>query len=155
MRRTGLIDVIFSFFLKVTWRSAVCVCDVTSLSKADFPFSYSIKCLEPTVVIGRYICSSFRPVWLRRVSGRLTWKESGVTACHTLKACRIALWVSFSPTLGVKLDMLRERKRRHSSNKQRVPTFTVRWAEVSECGCDDCVACKTCENTQHVQGSIG
>lgn len=41
----------------------------------------------------------------------LTWKESGVTVCQTLKACRIALWVSFSPTLGVKLDMLQEGKK--------------------------------------------
>lgn len=31
-----------------------------------------------------------------------------MTVCHTLKACRIALWVSFSPTLGVKLEMLQE-----------------------------------------------
>lgn len=31
-----------------------------------------------------------------------------MTLCHTPKARRIARWVSFSPTLGVKLEMLQE-----------------------------------------------
>lgn len=41
----------------------------------------------------------------------LTWKDSGVTLCHTPKARRIARWVSFSPTLGVKLEILQETNR--------------------------------------------
>ena len=57
----------------------------------------------------------------------LTWKESGVTVCHTLKACRIALWVSFSPTLGVKLEMLQEAetvRASHSLNKTAERQFS-------------------------------
>ena len=60
----------------------------------------------------------------------LTWKESGVTVCHTLKACRIALWVSFSPTLGVKLEMLQEAETEtlvrasHSLNKTMEGQFS-------------------------------
>lgn len=34
-----------------------------------------------------------------------------MTLCHTPKACRIARWVSFSPTFGVKLEILQETNR--------------------------------------------
>lgn len=45
-------------------------------------------------------------------ASELTWKERGVTLCHTPKARRTAIRVSCSPTLGVKLEILQERKRK-------------------------------------------